>query len=260
MGKKSKGTAPVSDRQAKIDAAAKANKVGPNKILIGTVVALLAIIGVVAAVIIADQSNRKEAASGPASLPPTVTSEGAGFVANADATLADGAPTLDIYEDFRCPACHRAYGVFHSTVKDLADQGKVKLVYHFKTIIDGHDGSSNSLQAASAAMCAAVDNKFTDFHEAILDPVVAGQQPAWGPSLYTSAAETAGISGDALSAFNTCVSNKTYERYIASVEQKSSSDGVTSTPQYFLDGELVDFGTVNTPELLVQAVENATGN
>lgn len=260
--KKSKETAPVSDRQAKIDAAAKANAVGPNKILIGTVVALLAIIGVVAAVIIADQAGRSETtASSSNALPPTVTASGEGYVANEDVTLVEGAPTLDIYEDFRCPACHRAYAVFHDTVSDLANEGKVKLVYHFKTVIDSQDRSSNSLQAAASSMCAAADGKFTEYHESILDSIVAGggQQPNWGADFYTQNAEAAGISGEALTAFNSCVAEGTYENYVKGADQRSAEDGINSTPQYHLNGELVDFQTVNTPELFVQAVENATG-
>ena len=261
MAKKPKNTAPVSDRQAKIDAAARANKPGPNKVLIGTIVALLSIIAVVAGVIIADQAGRADdTAAAAGSLPPGL-SEGEGFVANPDVTLVDGAPTLDIYEDFRCPACHRAYAVFHSTVSDLAEQGKVKLVYHFKTVIDSQDRNTHSRDAAAAALCAADDGKFTEFHEAILDGIVdgGGQQPQWGDALFTSAAEEAGISGDALTTFNSCVADGTYEAYVTGVDQASAREGVNSTPQYHLNGELVDFQTVNTPELFLQAVENATG-
>lgn len=262
MAKKPKNTAPVSDRQAKIDAAARANKQGPNKILIGTIVALVAIIAVVGGVIWADQSSRSEETAAAAGSLPAGLSEGEGYVANPDATLVDGAPTLDVYEDFRCPACHRAYAVFHDTVSDLADEGKVKLVYHFKTVIDSQDRNTFSRDAAAAAMCAADEGKFLEFHEGILDGIVAagGQQPAWGPQFFTSAAEQAGITGDALTTFDRCVSNGTYEGYVTGVDQASAQRGVNSTPQYHLNGELVDFQTVNTPELFVQAVENATGD
>lgn len=261
MAKKPKETAAVSDRQAKIDAAAKANKTGPNKILIGTIVALLAIIGVVAGVIIADQANRTEDRAAAEGSLPEGLSEGEGYVANADATVEADVPTLEIYEDFRCPACHRAYAVFHDTVSDLAEQGKIELVYKFKTVIDGQDRNTHSRDAAAAAMCAADAGKFTEFHETILDDIVdgGGQQPQWGPALFTSAAEEAGITGEALTTFDSCVANGTYEAYITGVDQASARAGVNSTPQYHLNGELLDFATVNTPELFVQAVEDATG-
>lgn len=259
--KKQAATSAASDRQAKIDAAAKANKPGPNKILIGTVVALVAIIAVVAGVIIADQSNRtSDTASASTAVPAAAGGMGEGFVANQDVTLVEGAPTLDIYEDFRCPACHQAYGVFHDSVADLADDGRVRLVYHFKTIIDGNSGGDASLKAASSAMCAADAGRFTEYHEAILDGIVAngGTQPNWGPDFFSSSAEQAGITGTELEAFDQCVAEGRYDEYIRSTDEQSARDGVTGTPTYRLNGETVDFSTVNSPELLVQAVENAT--
>ena len=259
MGKQPKSTTSQSDRQAKIDAAARANRQGPNKILIGTVVALVAIIAVVAGVIIADQSTRSGQASG-GSVPAAAGEMGAGFVANEEVTLQPGAPTLDIYEDFRCPACHQAYGVFHDTVTGLADEGKVRLVYHFKTIIDGNSGGDASLKAASSAMCAADAGRFTEYHEVILDGIVGsgGTQPDWGPDFFRASAEQAGITGTQLEEFDQCVADGRYDEYIRSTDEQSARDGVTGTPTYRLNGETVDFATVNTPDLLVQAVENAT--
>ena len=253
--------AAASDRQAKIDAAAKASSTGPNKILIATVVALVAIIAVVAGVIIADQSTKADESTGGNAVPAAAGEMGAGFVANDAVELEPGAPTLDIYEDFRCPACHRAYAVFHPTVAEHAEQGKIKLVYHFKTVIDSQTRTDESLKAASAAMCAADAGKFTEYHEVILDGIVGngGQQPEWTPETFTSAAEQAGITGPELETFDQCVADGSYDRYIRSVDEQSARDGVTGTPLYRLNGEDVDFAQVNTPELLAEAIANATG-
>ena len=260
MGKQSAAKPAASDRQAKIDAAAKAGSTGPNKILIGTIVALVAIIAVVAGVIIADQSTKADAASGGSSVPAAASGMGAGFVANADVTLEPGAPTLDIYEDFRCPACHQAYAVFHETVAEQAAAGQVELVYHFKTVIDSQDRSDRSLKAASSAMCAADAGRFTEYHEAVLDGIVGagGQQPDWSAQFFSSAAEEAGISGAALETFDQCVADGSYDGYVRSVDEQSARDGVNGTPLYKLNGEDVDFAQVNTPELLTEAIASAT--
>ncbi|MCA1783322.1 MAG: DsbA family protein [Dermatophilaceae bacterium] len=260
MGKQPAAKPADSDRQAKIDAAAKANATGPNKILIGTVVALIAIIAVVAGVIIADQSTKSTESTGGNAIPAAAGETGAGFVANEGVTLEPGAPTLDIYEDFRCPACHRAYAVFHPTVSDHADQGKIKLVYHFKAVIDSQTRTDESVRAASSAMCAADAGRFTEYHEAIMDDIVAsgGQQPEWTPATFTAAAEQAGITGPELETFDQCVADGSYERYIRSVDEQSARDGVTGTPLYKLNGEDLDFNQVNSPELLTEAIANAT--
>lgn len=261
MGKKSAASkTAASDRQAKIDAAAKATKVGPNKILIGTVVALVAIIAVVAGVIIADQANKSDTTV-EAQLPVGVSAMGEGFRANPDVTLNEGAPSLVIYEDFRCPACHQAYAVFHNTVSDLAANGEIELTYSFKTVIDSNSGGTESLKAASSAMCAAGVGSFTEYHETILDGIVAagGQQPIWGADFFTRSAEAAGITGADLTAFNECVADGRYDEYIRSVDEEAARNGINSTPQYHLNGEMMDFNTVNTPDLFREAVANATG-
>lgn len=260
MGKQSAAKpAAASDRQAKIDAAAKATATGPNKILIGTVVALLAIIAVVAGVIIADQSTKDGDSAAGNAFPAAAGALGAGFVANQDVTLEPGAPTLDIYEDFRCPACHQAFAAFHETVADHAEQGKVKLVYHFKTVIDSQDRSDRSLKAASSAMCAADAGLFSEYHETILGSVVtSGQQPDWSPDFFTSAAEEVGMTGTALETFDRCVADGTYDGYVRSVDEQSARDGVNATPLYQLNGENVDFAQVNTGALLAEAIAGAT--
>lgn len=260
--KQAASPAAASDRQAKIDAAAKANKPGPNKILIGTVVALVAIIAVVAGVIIADQSNRSDdSASTSTAVPAASQAMGTGFVANQDVTLVEGAPTLQIFEDFRCPACHSAFAVFNDTVSQLAADGKIELVYHFKTVIDSNSGGDASLKAASSSMCAAAAGKFDEYHDAVFGAIIdsGGQQPNWGASHFTTKAEEAGITGAALETFNQCVADGTYDEYIRSVEQQSVRDGITGTPVYMLNGERLDLSQVNNPAALVQAVENATG-
>lgn len=265
MAKKSakKQAAPAaSDRQAKIQAAAKANAPGPNKILIGTVVALVAIIAVVAGVIIADQSNRStDSASSSSSVPANAEGMGKGFVANEGVTLVEGAPTLEIYEDFRCPHCHNAYAIFNDTVTELAEAGKIQLVYHFKTVIDSNSGGDASLKAASSAMCAADAGKFDEYHNAIFSGIVnaGGQQPSWGKDFFSAKAEEVGITGAELETFETCVNGGTYDAYIRSTEQQSIRDGVNGTPVYKLNGTTLDLGAVNSPAALLAAVEAATG-
>ena len=261
MGKKSRNTGEtVNDRQAKINAAAEANKVGPNKILIGTIVALVAIIAVVAAVIISDQRSRPDSTATGSDVPAAAAGMGEGFVANEDVTLQEGAPTIDIYEDFRCPYCHTAHAIFHDTVKSLADEGKAQVVYHFKTVIDTNAGGDQSLKAASSAMCAADAGKFNEYHDEILTGIVnaGGQQPNWGPQFFTSSAESVGITGAELQTFNACVRDGKYDAYIESTEAQSRRDNVMGTPVYKVGGEELDLNGL-TPEALVQAVENATG-
>ena len=138
MGKSSRPArrqGPVNDRQAKIQAAAASTSKGPNKIVIGTVVAVLAVIAIVVGAIWQQNSKTDSITDGGKAV-PAGTSMGAGFTAYADATLKAGAPTLDVFEDFQCPACKLFEDQMGATVASLAREGKVKAVYHIKTFLD----------------------------------------------------------------------------------------------------------------------------
>src|SRR5215204_736137 len=99
-------TPPASARQAKIQAAQKTQGGGgANKIVVATVVVIVAIIAVVGGVIWSQRDQQGDVASGSNALPTGVSALGKGYPAFQDVTAAANAPTLDLYEDFQCPAC-----------------------------------------------------------------------------------------------------------------------------------------------------------
>ena len=77
------------------------------------------------------------------------------------------APTVDLYEDFQCPACKQFEAPLGSTIQGLAPQGKIKLVYHVMNFLDDNLRNDNSTRAANGAFCAADDGKFQEFHDAV---------------------------------------------------------------------------------------------
>ncbi len=257
MAKKS--SAPASSaHQAKIQAAQKQQGGGANKIVVATVVVVVAIIAVVAGVIWVEQSKTDEALGGGNALPPGVTELGAGFPAFTDVTPAEGAPTLDIYEDFQCPACAGFEAALGSTIEDLASSGKVRLVYHVKNFLDDNLRNDSSTRAGNAAFCAADDGKFQEFHNQLFANQPATEGDGFSDETLTGIATSVGISGDAMSTWETCVKAGRYNDYIDSVEQASFEDGVRGTPTVRINGEDVELAAIQTPELLTNAVEVAT--
>ena len=235
---------PSNARQAKIDAARKATRQGPNKIIIGSVVAVVAIIAVVAGVIINSESSKSAINEGGKALPAGVSAMGQGWVANAAVAKA-GVPTLAIYEDFRCPVCQSFESAFGSTIESLAEAGKIKLVYHFKTVIDSNLGSDNSQVAASNVLCAADQGAFWKYHDALY-----ANQPAEG-TLFTDAeflsyAEQAGLTGDKLTTFQACTKAGKYMNYVKSTEDASFKNGITGTPSVFLNKVGLDYSKFGT--------------
>lgn len=255
MAKKMTGSA--NARQAKIDAARKNSGAGVSKIVVAAVVVVVAIIAVVAGVVIADQKKQDRAGTSTA-VPVAAGAMGAGFVANKDVTLVAGAPTLDIYEDFQCPACAQFEHIMGSTVNDLAQQGKIKVVYHLKTIIDGNLGTTHSLTMGNAAMCAADAGKFQPFHDDVYANMPAQEGQGWTQAQTKAFAEKAGITGSALDTWTTCVDEKKYSAYVESTEEASNKAGITGTPTVLLAGQKVDFNQVSDPAALTAAIEAAT--
>ncbi|WP_404382404.1 DsbA family protein [Knoellia locipacati] len=254
MAKKSR---PQSARQAKIDAVRKDSGGGANRIVVGAVVAIVAIVAVVGGVVIAER-NKQDRVGTSTAVPAGASAMGEGFVANKDVTLVAGAPTLDIYEDFQCPACAQFEQVMGGTVVELAQQGKVKLVYHLKTFLDANLRTTHSLTMGNAAMCAADAGKFQAFHDAVYANMPAQEGQGWTQAQVKGFAEGAGIAGGALEAWETCVDERKYATYVESTEEASGKAGINSTPTVVLAGEKLDFNAVPDPAALKAAVEAAT--
>ncbi len=245
-------------RQAKIQAAQKASGGGANKIVVATVVVVVAIVAVVAGVIWMETSKKNDITGGGNAVPAGVAALGAGYPAYQDVTLAPGAPTLDVYEDFQCPACKSFEDQLGSTVEGLASEGKVKLVYHVKNFLDDNLRNDSSTKAGNAAFCAADAGKFQEFHDQVYANQPAQEGTGFPDAQLRSFAEAAGISGSALDTWQQCYDAGKYVDYVNSVETKSFEDGVKGTPTLRLDGTDLDLGQVGTPELLTKAIEDAT--
>lgn len=247
----------MATRQQKIAAAAPRGRGGPSRIVIATVVAIVAIGAVVAAVILASTSQSKQAVAGGSALPKGAPSMGAGLVALPGVALRPGAPTMDLYEDFQCPSCGAFEKALGSEVTTLGKAGRVKLVYHVLTFLDDNLQNDSSTRAANAAMCAADQDKFLPYHNA----TYAGQ-PAQEGAGYTDAqlrqfAQTAGITGAGLTTWQSCYSSRAHNQYIKSVQTQATKDGINQTPTVKLNGKPLDL-TGMTPQSLGKAVADAT--
>ena len=253
---KTSSKAAANARQAKIQAAQKASPGGrgPNRIIIATVVAVVAIIAVVTTVVLANQSSKP---SGNA-IPSAAAAQGDGYVVNKDVTLLAGAPTVDVYEDFQCPVCGQFETQLGSTVEQLATDGKIKLVYHVLTFLDGNLGNDSSSRAAEAALCAGDAGKFLAFHNQVYANQPAKEGAGWTDAQLQGFATSAGITGASLTTWQQCTKDQKYDGYLAAVEKKSADAGVTGTPTVFIGGKLQNLANIGTPETFTQAVTAAT--
>ncbi|HKJ11854.1 MAG TPA: thioredoxin domain-containing protein [Ornithinimicrobium sp.] len=195
--------------------------------LIGAVTAVLvAIVAVV--VYLASRGDGLDAAGGANAL-----AEGGGLVVNPD---AGNVPEVIVYEDFQCPFCGQLEQTSGPQIVEAAQEGDIKLTYIFMSFLDGASGNQSSSRAANAAVCSADAGVLPDF---VLE--VFEDQPQEGvgyeDEAFLEAAESAGVEGEQLEQFTTCVQEQEYQGYVQDMAERSSQDGVTSTPTITVDGE-----------------------
>ncbi|MFS2292169.1 MAG: DsbA family protein [Actinomadura sp.] len=224
-------------------------------IVLGSVVAVAVI--VVCTVLVIDhqrKQGRAEAYKGPIA-PLSRQDDGSIVMARPGVTK----PVLEIFEDFQCPVCKQFEEATGQTVLELAEQGKVKVVYRpFHLFGQQRDPiKSNSLRSAAAALCVPAD-KWISYHKALFK-----FQPAEGSK---------GFSHDDLVKWgkNVGVTDANFEKCVREEEKKPQVDqmttyalqerGVQGTPTVFLDGQELDSAQFMDPGGLRAVVEAAAAS
>jgi protein-disulfide isomerase len=194
------------------------------------------------------QTTPEEAAGSLA--PITVESDGSVVMAKAGVDK----PVLDIYEDFQCPGCKSLEEVSGSTVKNLAAEGKVKVVYHPITIFGQDPTKSNSVRAGAASRCVPDGAQWMAFHDKLFaeQPSEAAEgfkiddMVAWGKETGVTAPD-----------FESCVTEQRHAQAHLDYSKKIlDAKLIKGTPTVILDGTDIS-NEAFSPGSLRQAVENA---
>ncbi|MBM0261159.1 thioredoxin domain-containing protein [Micromonospora sp. 4G55] len=177
--------------------------------------------------------------------PPGANDAGTGIV------IGDGPVTIDLYEDYLCPACKQFQQVSGATIDQLVKDGKARVIFHPVAYLNRFSTTEYSTRSSAAAGCAAQGGKFKEFTDALF-----ARQPAEG---------SAGLSNDELidigagvglnrDEFGSCVKDGTYKPWTEKVTEDASRSGVTGTPTIKVNGrEVAD----RTPAGITAAVEAA---
>jgi protein-disulfide isomerase len=234
-------------------------KSGPNPVVIGAIVAAVVVLAVVVAIVMASHNGQPGAPTGTSGDPTpvgVVGGTGGGLLANT-APFKSTAPTMDLYEDFQCPTCGELEKAMGAQIRTMAQAGQIKLVVHMLSFLDTNLNNDSSTRSANAAACAADAGRFLPYHAA----VYAGQPTQEGAG-YTNAqltqfAQTAGITGTALTTWQKCTSSHQHAQYVTDVQSAAEKAGVNGTPTVKLNGKDIT-KTLTSPEALAAAVKGAT--
>ncbi|MEV4464892.1 thioredoxin domain-containing protein [Micromonospora echinofusca] len=160
---------------------------------------------------------------------PTGANEaGTGIVAGS------GPVTVDIYEDFLCPACKQFEQASGPTIDQLISEGKVRVVYHPVAYLNRFSTTQYSTRSSAASGCAAEGGRYREYAKALFDR----QPPEGGAGLsdaeLVDIAAGAGIDRDG---FASCLREGTFKPWTEHVTEEASKANITGTPTILVDGE-----------------------
>ena len=216
---------------------------------LGVLVVLVAVIG------IGVQSNRAKI------LGDTIIDHG--NVQNGVTVGNSAKVTVDLFEDFQCPACLAfEQSVGPTLAADIA-AGKVQARYHMLAFLNASSNGNNySTRAANAAICASdIDvATFQKYHAILYGKDSTGQnnQPAEGSNGRTDIqledyGKQAGITGDNFSTFQQCVSTQEHKAYVQAVTDNASKRNVVQTPTVLINGKELQDTSLNGFNAAVKA-------
>lgn len=152
---------------------------------------------------------------------------------------------IDVYEDFRCSACAN-YTINYEPqmIQTYVETGKVYYTFHSFIVIDGNDGSDASYRSANAAMCAAEQGRFWDYHATLFANQITESADLFTDERLTTMAQNLNLD---ITAFNKCYQANTYAPEIQADISQARSLNLTFTPSILVDGTLIKkFGELST--------------
>ncbi|WP_433390648.1 DsbA family protein [Micromonospora sp. KLBMP9576] len=170
---------------------------------------------------------------------------GTGIVAGS------GPVSVDVYEDFLCPACKQFEQTSGPTLDQLISEGKIRVVSHPVAYLNRFSSTQYSTRSSASSGCAAEAGRYREYAKALFDR----QPPEGGAGLsdgeLVDIAVGAGIDRDD---FASCVREGTFKPWTEHVTEEASKANVTGTPTILVDGQpLAD----RSPEGIKAAVEAA---
>jgi len=186
---------------------------------------------------------------------------------------------VDIHFDYQCPYCGILEKTYDTMFESLSDRGDIVLRYHTRTFLDSGLQNDSSSRAAIAAACVDVaDNtKYAAYHNTVFL-----NQPSQEGTGYTddqlrnTFATTAGLTGKALKAFQSCYDNKQTQTFVQDVEANNLQALPNQSPpnNYLFGGKQpntdtqgsctgttgAQIGVCGTPDLYAGGVEFNLGS
>jgi protein-disulfide isomerase len=197
----------------------------------------------VAACLIAFGCRPSDGQSTPANTPPAAQAGGDSARQNemlerADAGRIQGSPNAPIWiveiSDFQCPYCKQWHEETYPIIqREFIVPGHVRLAYVNLPLTSIHP---HAAPAAEAAMCAAVQNKFWEVHDALFATQDRWKDLSDATTLFDSLTLATGVNEGQ---WRDCMRSKVMQRLLNGDRQRAGMAGVVSTPVFFVGDEMI---------------------
>jgi protein-disulfide isomerase len=166
--------------------------------------------------------------------------------------------TIEVYEDFQCPACKTFSEQIEPQIVDTyISTGDVYYVFRHYPFLDDRAPRNESDQAANASMCAGNENRFWDYHDILFANWNGENQGAFNNKRLVAFGESIGLD---MESFNECFNANANQDEIDSDFQLGRDSGVTGTPSVFVNGRMLTPGFVPSFAEISEAVEAELAN
>lgn len=158
---------------------------------------------------------------------------------------ADAPVLVEEYMDFQCPACHNAADqIVKPLIQEYVAQGKVRFAYRMFPFL-----GPESVRAAEAAYCAATQDAFWPYQQALINQRGRGNRGAYSDANLVKYAEQTGLD---VEQFEACLASDDAALYAEGSYQWGRQLGIPGTPTFFVNGRMV---TVGSYASLVREIE-----
>jgi protein-disulfide isomerase len=227
---------------------------------IGTVCAIALIAAVVTTSVALDHGggtsagiNMSQAAFGYSGPYAPVTLNADNSVTMAQPGVSE--PVLDVYEDFQCSVCRTFEQRSGATIQQLADEGKLRVVYYPYTVFDSQPQRGNSIRAWAAAKCVPA-NIWARYHNSLY-----ASQPTqttadgFAVTALVRLGRNLGITNPS---FAQCVQSQQYAVQDLPLSDQIMNSGVSSMLTLKLNGQLLD-PRLSSSQLREQIISASSG-
>lgn len=156
----------------------------------------------------------------------------------ADAGRIQGSPSAPIWiveiSDFQCPYCKQWHDETYPIIKrEFIAPGHVRMAYVNLPLSSIHP---HAAPAAEAAMCAAVQNKFWEVHDALFATQDRWKGLSDATALFDSLTIATGVDE---AQWRDCMRSQVMQRLLNGDRQRAGMAGVVSTPVFFVGDEMI---------------------